>query len=467
MHDSENVKPIGRVVGLWRYPVKSMAGEKLAEVDVSWHGFAGDRRWAFIRDGVVQSGFRWLTIRQRENMNHYRPSFVEPARPDKSPAVVRTPSGAVLDVADPALGSELCPGGARVIKQDRGVFDAFPLSLITTRTIARLGEIVGTDLDVQRFRPNLLVEADDETPFVEDRWVGRVLRAGGLRMRVDKRDSRCVVITTDPVTGERNPEILRVVARDRQGCLGVDGSTVEPGGVRVGQRIVMGDIPREFAEQFTFTVVGVVGEVRHDTLETMARPAAYFPFSQATTGHHGDWGMTLMIRTAGDPLALAESVRAEIGRLAPTLPVFDVRSMLQAVELSKAARRFQLQLVAAFALVALVLAAVGIYGVMAYSVSRRTRELGIRLALGARAGDVVRQILREGMVPVAAGLLFGLAGALVLVRVLSSFLFGIEPVDTRSFLSGAAVLATVAVIACLIPAWRATGVDPAVTLRYE
>lgn len=239
MHDSRNGSPVGRVVGLWRYPVKSMAAEALAEVDLSWHGFAGDRRWAFIRDGVTQSGFPWLTLRERGDMSHYRPSFVEPARPDKSPTVVRTPSGAVFDVADPALAAELYPNGARVIRQDRGIFDAFPLSLITCQTIARLGDQVGARLDVERFRPNILVEAADEAPFLEDDWVGCVLRIGGARMRVDKRDSRCAVITIDPVTTERNPAILGAVARDRQNCLGVYGSTVEPGRIAVDDPVLI------------------------------------------------------------------------------------------------------------------------------------------------------------------------------------------------------------------------------------
>lgn len=229
----------GRVVGLWRYPVKSMGAEELAEVDVSWHGFAGDRRWAFIRDGVAQSGFPWLTLRERGDMNHYRPSFVEPGRPDKSSTVVRTQSGATFDVTDPALAAELCLSGVRVIKQDRGIFDTFPLSLITTQTISRLGEVVGARLDVARFRPNILVEAADEVPFPEDNWVGCVLRIGGVCMRVDKRDGRCVVITIDPVTTERNPMILRTVARDRQGCLGVYGSTVEPGRIAINDPVLV------------------------------------------------------------------------------------------------------------------------------------------------------------------------------------------------------------------------------------
>ena len=239
MQDSQSRGPVGRVVGLWRYPVKSMGAEELAEAEVSWHGLAGDRRWAFIRNGVVQSGFPWFTLRQREDMSHYRPSFLEPDRPDKSPVAVRTPSGGSFDIADPALGAELSPGGARVIKQDRGIFDTFPLALITTQTIVRLGETVGARLDVQRFRPNILVEAADEAPFAEDGWVGCVLRIGGLRMRVDKRDGRCVVITIDPVTTERNPAILRAVARDRQGCLGVYGSTVEPGRIAVNDPVLI------------------------------------------------------------------------------------------------------------------------------------------------------------------------------------------------------------------------------------
>ena len=239
MCDRENGRLVGRVVGLWRYPVKSMAGEPLSEVEVAWHGCAGDRRWAFIRDGVPQSGFPWLTLRERANMSHYRPSFVDPAQPDKSPTIVRTPSGSVFDVTDPALAAELWPEGARVIKQNRGIFDTFPLSLITSQTIARLGESVGMQLQVERFRPNVLVQAATEAPFQEDDWVGQELRIGGMAMRVDKRDGRCVVITIDPVTLERNPTILRTVARDRQGCLGVYGSTVTPGPIALGDAVLV------------------------------------------------------------------------------------------------------------------------------------------------------------------------------------------------------------------------------------
>lgn len=116
MHDSRNARPVGRVVGLWRYPVKSMGAEALAQVDVSWHGFIGDRRWAFIRNDVPQRGFPWLTLRERGDMSHYRPSFVEPDRPDKSATVVRTPSGlqellvsrGIADLIICGLQSEFC-----------------------------------------------------------------------------------------------------------------------------------------------------------------------------------------------------------------------------------------------------------------------------------------------------------------------------------------------------------------------
>jgi len=216
-----------------------MGAQALTEAEISWHGLTGDRRWAFVREGVQQSGFPWLTLRQRANMSHYRPHLTDPGQPDTSPTLVLTPSGAELDVADPALAEELCPDGARVIRQSRGIFDTFPLSLISTQTITELGVRVGNRLDVQRFRPNILVEAAADKPFLEDAWVGRVLRLGSARMRVDKRDGRCVVITIDPATGERSPAILRAVADRRQGCLGVYGSTVEPGRVAVNDAVLI------------------------------------------------------------------------------------------------------------------------------------------------------------------------------------------------------------------------------------
>jgi uncharacterized protein len=229
-----SAQEVGRVAGLWRYPVKSMAAEELREVEVGWAGFAGDRRWAFVRGDVPRSGFPWLTIREDDAMLEHVPRFAEPERPDRSRVVVRTPGGAELDVHDPALAASLGEG-VRAIKQDRGVFDAMPLSLITTAGIADLSGLVGYDLHVQRFRPNLLIESDAR----EDEWVGRELRVGGMAMRVDQRDERCVIITIDPVSRSRDPGVLRTLASERDVCIGVYGSVVRPGPVAVGDPVLL------------------------------------------------------------------------------------------------------------------------------------------------------------------------------------------------------------------------------------
>lgn len=215
-----------------------MGGETLNETDASWHGLAGDRRWAFIRADVVRSGFPWLTIREKPNMRHYLPFFSDPSRPDASPTVVRTPVGKEFDVIDPALALELGPG-LRVIKQNVGVFDTMPLSLISIQTIKALGAIVGMELDPQRFRPNLLVDVTSDAPFPEDSWVGSVLQIGGLRMRVDKRDQRCVMVNLDPASTESEPAVLKAIARERDSRLGVYGSTVQPGRVAVGDQVFL------------------------------------------------------------------------------------------------------------------------------------------------------------------------------------------------------------------------------------
>jgi uncharacterized protein YcbX len=222
-----------------------MGAEALVEADVSWFGVAGDRRWALVRPDVPQSGFPWFTLREHAGLRDYHPRFVDPSFPDKSRTVVRTPSGAEFDITDHALRAEMQRGGLHVIRQDRGIFDTFPLALITTQTIASLAATVGNPLDVQRFRPNFLIEADGDSPYPEDDWVGCVLRIGTMRMRVDKRDGRCAVITIDPRTGERDPAVLRAVAQSRQGCLGVYGTTVEPGRVALGDMVLIEEYARQ------------------------------------------------------------------------------------------------------------------------------------------------------------------------------------------------------------------------------
>jgi uncharacterized protein len=232
---------VGRLIEIWRYPVKSMAGESLERAEVSWQGLAGDRRWAFIRPGIPRSGFSWLTIRQQPRMWHYRPGFAEPGDPDRSQTIVRTPDGRELEITDPRLAAEL-GDDLRVIKQDRGIFDSLPLSLITSRSIADLEALLELDageLGARRFRPNLLVEPYGATGFPEDGWLGAVLRIGSMRMRVDRQDPRCVVITVDPDRLDSSPAVLRTVVQQRRTFLGVYGSTVTPGTVAVGDEVVL------------------------------------------------------------------------------------------------------------------------------------------------------------------------------------------------------------------------------------
>ena len=234
---------VGWVAGLWRYPVKSMAPESLAQVGVSWHGVAGDRRWALLDDGRRGSGFPWVTQRERPELARYRPSFRVPDRPDKSPVEVTTPDGDVLAITDPALVAGL-GADVRAVKQDRGIFDTMPLSLITTQTVTALGEIVGRPLEVERFRPNVLVVAERDAAFAEDDWVGCSVSIGGACLRIDARDRRCVSVNVDPVTTERDPSILRAIVRSRGARLGVYGSTVQPGDVAIGDPVVLAGPPR-------------------------------------------------------------------------------------------------------------------------------------------------------------------------------------------------------------------------------
>lgn len=229
---------VGRIVSLFRYPVKSMTSEPLDSVEVGWNGLAGDRRWAFVRGGIVNNGFPWLTIRQRANMWHYRPRFVDPDRPDDSPTMVTTPSGDEVDVTDPALAAEL-GDGVTLIRQSRGIFDTLPLSLISTRTVDAMSALTGLPLEPRRFRPNIVVETFGDGDYMEDSWVGHTVSFGEVKMRVDKRDKRCVITNVDPETIEKDPSVLRTITQNRQACLGVYGTTVQPGRLSVGDSITI------------------------------------------------------------------------------------------------------------------------------------------------------------------------------------------------------------------------------------
>lgn len=229
---------VGTVLELRRYPVKSMAAESLQSAAVSWHGVAGDRRWAFIRPGMESSGFPWLTIREKPDLCLYVPRFLDPDDVEGSKTIVKTPDGTDLEVADPELTRRLGEG-VRVIKQYGGVFDTFPLSLLTVQSVEGLSGLVGQSLTPLRFRPNLLINASESESFPEDGWAGAILRAGTVRFRLDKRDKRCVVVNVDPSNGSSNSNVLRAIAKERAGHFGMYGTTVEPGKLSIGDPVFL------------------------------------------------------------------------------------------------------------------------------------------------------------------------------------------------------------------------------------
>jgi predicted permease len=234
--------------------------------------------------------------------------------------------------------------------------------------------------------------------------------------------------------------------------------TYWPGQEAVGRRLKFGDDDDTPWQ----TVVGVVGSVKQYALDTDSRVTVYTPHGQNPSGT-----MYVAARTSGDPGALAQALTTEARAIEPNVPVYDVKPMTERLSDSLARRRFAMTALGLFALVAMLLAAVGIYGVMSYSVAQRTREIGVRVALGASRWDVLGLVLRRGMLLAALGIGAGLAGALPLARVLGSLLFGVSASDPVTYAAISLLLALAALLACYIPARRATKVDPMVALRYE
>lgn len=233
-----------------------------------------------------------------------------------------------------------------------------------------------------------------------------------------------------------------------------------PDGNVLGRRLRFGASPG--AEKLGGEIVGVVGDVHDGGLDSEAPPLFY-----VAAGQTGTPEMRFVVRTSVPPLTLADAVKREVAALDPGIPVEDVRTLDEVLSRSVSQPRFYALLLGAFATLALALSSVGLYGIVAYGVTRRTREIGIRLAVGAGPGDVVGLVIREGAWLLAAGLAAGLALSLGATRLLTSLLFRVSPTDVSSFLAVAALLASVALAACALPARRATRVDPIAALRSE
>jgi predicted permease len=239
-----------------------------------------------------------------------------------------------------------------------------------------------------------------------------------------------------------------------------------PGQDAVGKQFSLAGIGR-------VQIVGVAGHVKHWGLDTddtaKVRDEIYFPFLQVPDKFMSDFvaGMTLVSRTAPDPLSVVSAVRAQVAGPTEDQPTFGTETMEQLISDSLTERRFVMLLLIIFASIAVVLAAVGIYGVMSYAVSRRTHELGVRMALGASRREILRLVVREGMAMAAIGTVVGLAAALGLTRFLASLLYGVRPADPATLAVVLLLFGGIAFLACYVPAWRATRVDPLVALRYE
>ena len=232
-----------------------------------------------------------------------------------------------------------------------------------------------------------------------------------------------------------------------------------PGNDPVGKRIQTPQIPTKDPWRI---VVGVVGRVKHESLDSEPRIAFYLAQTQFPVR-----AVTVTLRTTGDPGALVTSVKAQLHNIDPDLPMYSVRTMDQRVAESLARRRFAMLLLAVFASVALVLATIGIYGVMSYLVNQGTREIGIRIALGATPRDILSLVVRQGMALAITGVAIGLTGAFALTRFLRSLLYGVQVTDPLTFTAISVLLAAIALIASYIPAHRASRVDPAVSLRWD
>ena len=222
------------------------------------------------------------------------------------------------------------------------------------------------------------------------------------------------------------------------------------------------------AENPWYTIVGVVGTVKHGNLAAeMSKEAYYFPYQQFRFGRFGARGGFFVIKTDLPTGGIVDSIRQAVLRVDPEQPVYDIKTLDERIALSLQGRRAPMLLLVLFAGVALTLSAVGIYGVLTYAVAQRTGELGVRMAIGAQRGDVVRMVLGQGALIALIGLVAGLIGALALGGFLSSHLFGVSRFDPLTFAAVIVVLGAVALVACWLPARRASRIDPIVALRYE
>jgi predicted permease len=298
---------------------------------------------------------------------------------------------------------------------------------------------------------------------------GRPVQAMSDQPEVDTRVITPGYLTTMRIPLRRGRDLSAADGPDSAGVVLISESMAKrfwPNEDPIGRRLTMTFYPDKVRE-----IVGIIGDVKLDSMDAAASSATvYVPVAQISGSSLGEWHsfpMQLTVRTQSQPASLTSAVTAAIHSIDSDQPVTDIMSMEDVVDTSLSQRRFSMLLLAAFAVLAVLLAAVGIYSVLAFAVRRRVREIGIRVALGAEVKDILRLVIAEGMKPALIGVLLGVAGALALERVLAGFIYGIAAYDPLTFAAGATLLAAVALLASIIPAYRAARIEPTRALREE
>jgi putative ABC transport system permease protein len=387
----------------------------------------------------------------------------------------------VLVIGDFALALVLITGAGLMLKSMSrlmGVNPGFNADRVLTLQFSLIGPRYTEDSAVLAFVDRVL-DRISHFPGVDAAATAGQIPLGGngdtwgfhIEGRIKSNPSEDPSVERFSVT----PEYFRVLEipllkgrllsdQDRTGSLPVvvisesTATALWPGEDPLGRRVRIGD----HASGPWRTVVGIAGNVRHASLAAPPTLQMYLPQSQVTDSY-----LVLTVRSAVAPASLVPQIRSVFQATDPAVPIYRVATMGDLVGKSVAERRFVMRVLGAFAALALLLAAVGLYGVVSYTVSQRTREVGVRLALGARRVDILRLVLQSGLMTVAAGLVLGVAAALVSMRFMRALLFDVSPADLPTIAVAVSALTVVAILAHLVPARRATAVNPVVALRQE
>jgi len=426
---------IGHVDSIFRYPVKSMGGERLETAELGWHGIEGDRRLAFRRMND-HSAFPWLTAGKLPDLLLFAPlrrdsdAHEDGAQRDSLlPTHIRTPDGTEMPVFGEDLAAEVgrrYGAPVEMMQMKHGIFDDASISVIALDTVHEIGRLAGLSADVRRFRPNVVVRSLRPVPFQEDEWLGGVLSFG---------------------EGDDAPTVA-VINRHFAGTMfgSVTGA--------IGRRYKLQDGTR-------VQVVGVVEDGKYMSLTEAQQPAMFLPYLQSPAS-----AAYLVVRSSRDPQQLAALMRTKVHELDAGLPV-DTQSWTQMLEVVLFPARVATMALGVLGVMGAMLSITGIFGMAAYSVSKRLRELGIRMALGAPRKEVLHAALGRPFKLLTIGSAAGLAMGLLATRVLAFIVYQATPRDPFVLAGVVIAMSLLGLLATWIPAQRALSVNPTILLRED